>query len=84
MFVPSGGWAVVVLWAAFLKHLTRHPSTRMEEQALYGAELVWNGAAACLAFRSVSVGVTQQRCDLTSLAYWGTSTSAARRGISSD
>jgi hypothetical protein len=83
MLVSSGGWAVAVLWTAFLKHLTRHPSTRMEEQALYGAELVWNQATACcLAFRSFAVGVTQQRCDLTRLAYWGTFTAAATRGIS--
>jgi hypothetical protein len=47
---------VAVLWTALPRHLTRHPLTRMEEQALYGAELVWNRPTACLAFRSVSMG----------------------------
>jgi len=82
MLVSCREKAVAVLWTAFLKHLTRHPLTRMEEQSLYGAELLWNRPIACLAFRSVSMGVTQQRCDLTRFAYWGTSIAAARRGIS--
>ena len=51
-----GGWTVTVLWTAFLRHLTRHPLTRMEEQASYEAVLVWNRPTACLAFRSVSLG----------------------------
>ena len=76
ILASSGVWAVAVLWTAFLKHLTRHPSTRMEEEALCGAEPVWNRAAACLPFRCVC---TQQRGDLTRLAYWDTSICAARR-----